>query len=56
MPSLTPKLLSLSCPPTPRVPSSGEEYGFPFAGVLPGVGTCGAAMVGTSQVDSPVLI
>lgn len=51
-----PKLLSLSCPPMPLVPSSGAAYGFPWAGVLPGVGTSGAAIVGVSQVLCPVLI
>lgn len=54
----TPSPLSLSTPSNPLVPSPspGAGYGFPCAGVLPGVGTCGAAIVGTSQVDSPVLI
>ena len=57
-PAPTPKLLSPSCPSIPLVPSLslGTAYGLPCAGVPPGVGTCGAAIVGVSHVDSPVLI
>lgn len=47
----------------PLVPSwlfddpSGVGYGFEDgAGVEPGVGTVGAGAVGTSQVETPVLI